>query len=57
MEFKRKIYSQMMEWKKSKERKALVIEGLRQIGKTYIVNKFAKENYKVVYWYVIMIGC
>ena len=49
MEFKRKIYSQMMEWKKSKERKALVIEGLRQIGKTYIVNKFAKENYKVVY--------
>ena len=49
MDLRRKIYDQMLQWKQKKERKALVIEGLRQIGKSYIVNKFASENYDVVY--------
>ena len=49
MNFKRKIYAQMLEWKNKKERKALVIEGLRQVGKSYIVNKFALENYENIY--------
>jgi len=45
--FKRKIYDQMVEWKKqkSKLKKALVIKGLRQVGKTYIANYFALKNY------------
>lgn len=51
MELKRKIYFQIEEWKNKKERKALVIEGLRQIGKTYIVKKFANENYRNVYYF------
>ena len=45
---KRKIESVLTEWKKSKNKKPLVIKGIRQCGKTYIVQKFAKENYENV---------
>ena len=50
MEFKRKITSEMQLWKESLriKKKALVIKGLRQIGKSYIVNQFANENYNHV---------
>lgn len=47
---KRKIYNELMIWKNTKNKKPLVIKGLRQIGKTYIVKKFAEENYpNVIY--------
>ncbi len=47
MEFKRKIYSQMKEWKEEKNRNsALLIEGARRIGKTTIVKEFAKKEYR-----------
>jgi len=46
--FKRKMYDYLLEWKKDENRKPLVIKGARQIGKTYIVKKFAKENYENV---------
>ena len=52
---KRKIETYLTEWKKSKGRKPLVIKGIRQCGKTYIVQKFAKENYEsVVYMNFIL---
>lgn len=52
---KRKIETQLAEWKSLKDRKPLVIKGIRQCGKTYIVQKFAKENYKsVVYMNFIL---
>lgn len=52
---KRKIESVLVEWKKSANRKPLVIKGIRQCGKTYIVQKFAKENYEnVVYMNFIL---
>ena len=49
--FKRKIMTELESWKNSSgKKKALVIKGLRQIGKTYSVRDFAKENYKnIVY--------
>lgn len=47
---KRKIEKYLASWKKSENRKPLVIKGVRQCGKTYIVQKFARENYgSVVY--------
>lgn len=47
---KRKIETYLSEWKQSDNRKPLVIKGVRQCGKTYIVKKFAAENYpNVVY--------
>lgn len=52
MELKRKVYDKMLEWKKNPSRhKALIIEGLRQIGKSYIVEKFAKEQYDNAYFF------
>lgn len=43
---RRKIMSQLLEWKNKKEKMCLVIKGARQVGKTYIIDQFAKENYK-----------
>ena len=42
--FKRKIYNDMIAWKESLaiKRKALVIRGARQIGKTTIALKFSE---------------
>ena len=49
--FKRKIMAEFEAWKNSSGRKkALVVKGLRQIGKTYSVREFAKANYEnIVY--------
>ncbi len=47
----RKIVKKLIEWKKSKYRKPLILQGARQVGKTYIVNSFGKEYYdKVAYF-------
>lgn len=48
MDFKRKAYSKLLEWKGKPNHKPIIVEGLRQVGKSYIVYKFAKENYKNV---------
>ena len=45
---RRKIESVLVEWKNSESKKPLVIKGIRQCGKTYIVQKFAEENYESV---------
>ena len=42
----RKIEKNLLEWKQNKNKKSLLITGARQIGKTYIVRKFAKANYE-----------
>ena len=49
--FKRKIIREFEDWKNSTgKKKALVVKGLRQIGKTYSVCEFAKANYEnIVY--------
>lgn len=52
---RRKIESVLAEWKNSESKKPLVIKGIRQCGKTYIVQKFAKENYEnVIYMNFIL---
>ena len=44
---KRKIYSQLVDWKQSsKGKSALLIEGARRIGKSYIVEEFARNEYE-----------
>ena len=42
---KRKIYQQLVNWKNSFDRKPLILQGARQVGKTYIVNYFAGKEY------------
>ena len=49
--FKRKIMDELLKWRNSSgKKKALVIKGMRQVGKTFIVQAFANEYYEnVVY--------
>lgn len=43
---KRKFYYQLQEWKKNKKSECLLVNGARQIGKTYIIEQFGRENYE-----------
>lgn len=45
---KRKIMDRLAEWKDTSSRKALLVTGARQTGKTYTVRAFAKERYESV---------
>lgn len=42
---KRKVYSQLLEWKKEHKNKSLMIKGARQVGKTFLVREFGKNEY------------
>ena len=42
----RNIYKKLVEWKNSNRRKPLILEGARQVGKTWLMNEFAKKEYK-----------
>lgn len=43
---RRKIYDKLTEWKKNNGESALLIKGARRVGKSYIVEQFAKAEYK-----------
>jgi len=44
---KRKIYDKLLDWKKNGSREcALLIDGARRVGKSYIVEEFAKAEYR-----------
>lgn len=44
--FKRKIYDKLLAWKQESAGKtALLIEGARRIGKSTVVEEFAKNEY------------
>ena len=45
---KRKIYEQLKEWKTtSNGTTALLIEGARRVGKSYIVEEYARNKYEI----------
>ena len=44
--FRRKIYNQLLDWKQNRSDSALLVEGARRIGKSFIVETFAKNEYK-----------
>ena len=46
---KRKIYKQLLEWKENENNKPLLVLGVRQCGKTYIIDEFCKKEYKKYY--------
>lgn len=45
---KRKVYRQLIEWKNSKDRMPLILLGARQVGKTWIMQNFGKQEYEKV---------
>jgi uncharacterized protein len=43
---KRILYQNLLEWKSSQRRKPLLLQGARQVGKTWLINEFGKQEYK-----------
>ncbi len=43
---KRKLYNALIEWKNDPDRKPLVLEGARQVGKTWLLKEFGKNEYQ-----------
>lgn len=41
----RKIEAYLKQWKLSANRKPMLLRGARQVGKTFIIDKFGSENY------------
>ena len=47
---KRKLYDSLLAWKNDPARKPLILEGARQVGKTWLLKEFGKNEYEnVVY--------
>jgi len=42
---KRSAYNQLLAWKNNKFRKPLVVHGARQVGKTYLIREFGRNEY------------
>ena len=47
---KRKFYDFLKSWKETKKNECLLVKGARQIGKTFIIDKFGKDNYDNYYY-------
>ena len=48
---RRKFLSDLLTWKIAKKNECLLVKGARQIGKTFIIDKFGNEFYKQ-YFYI-----
>ena len=48
---KRDISNELLVWKEQPKRKPLVLKGVRQCGKTYILKEFGEENYSHVAYF------
>ena len=48
---KRLIMEKLIEWKNSRYRKPLILQGARQVGKTYLLKQFGEENYESVAYF------
>ena len=47
----RKVTKYLLEWKSSPYRKPLILQGARQVGKTYILLEFGKKHYENVAYF------
>ena len=44
MALRRKMYEELLAWRKNPARKALLLTGARQIGKSYLVRELAQNE-------------
>ena len=42
---KRKIICHLLDWKNRKDKNCLLVKGARQVGKTFIIDHFCRNNY------------
>lgn len=45
---KRTLYNQLLQWKGKNDRKPLILNGARQVGKTYLLQEFGRNEYEKV---------
>ena len=43
---KRKIYESLLSWKENKKNKCLILQGARQVGKTFVIEQFGNAEYE-----------
>jgi len=48
---KRDFYAHLLQWKKSKNRKPLLLQGARQTGKTFLLKEFGKQEYERAHYF------
>ncbi len=46
MNIKRDLYKDLQKWKSKKNRKPLLLQGARQVGKTWLIKQFGKNEFK-----------
>jgi predicted AAA+ superfamily ATPase len=42
----RQAYQKLLDWKKKKDRKPLILNGARQVGKTWLIKEFGSREYE-----------
>ena len=42
----RLTYRKLLDWKKNKNRKPLILNGARQVGKTWLIKEFGSREYE-----------
>lgn len=47
---KRIAYQELLNWKNNKSRKPLLLQGARQVGKTFLISEFGRKEYKNLYY-------
>ena len=48
---KRVVYQDLLKWKNAEDRKPLILKGVRQCGKTWLLKEFGKNNYEDVAYF------
>lgn len=48
---KRKLYNKLLEWKHNTNRKPLILQGARQVGKTWLMKEFGKNEFEQVCYF------
>lgn len=48
---KRRLYNDLLKWKVNKERKPLVLQGARQVGKTHLLKQFAEKEFVAFHYF------
>jgi predicted AAA+ superfamily ATPase len=51
MQINRNIIKQLVEWKDKPDRKPLILQGIRQVGKTWLLKHFGKSYFKDVAYF------
>ena len=50
MYMRRKAYDRLLKWKKGNGESALLVEGARRVGKSYLVKEFGEREYRKCFY-------